>query len=56
MWITKINDLRTIVGQTRREKVKNDDIREECGIRDVVRLSEAETYGMSTSKEQMRPG
>lgn len=38
MRTTEMNTLRAIVGVTRRDRVRNKDIREECKVRDVVRF------------------
>ncbi|XP_019765819.1 uncharacterized protein LOC109541398 [Dendroctonus ponderosae] len=35
--VVEMMTLRTIVGKTRRDRVRNTDIREQCGVQDVVR-------------------
>ncbi|XP_057657401.1 uncharacterized protein LOC130894538 [Diorhabda carinulata] len=35
--VAEMKTLRTIVGKTRRDRVKNTDIKEQCGIQDIVR-------------------
>lgn len=35
--VAEMKTLRTIVGKTRRDRVRNTDVREQCGIQDIVR-------------------
>ncbi|XP_056637716.1 uncharacterized protein LOC130445851 [Diorhabda sublineata] len=35
--LAEMKTLRTIVGKTRRDRVRNTDVKEQCGIQDIVR-------------------
>ncbi|GJQ69900.1 hypothetical protein Trydic_g22443 [Trypoxylus dichotomus] len=39
MRTTEMSTLRMIAGKTRRDRIRNKDIREECGVGDVVRFA-----------------
>lgn len=38
MWTTEMSFLRTILGKARRDNVRNENVKEECGIEDVLRF------------------